>query len=322
MKSFVIGVNDAGQRVDKFLQKAVKRLPINLMYKYIRTKKIKVNGKRCKEFDILKQDDIVALYIKDEFFDTIYTEYPFLQAPDKIDAVYEDENIIVLNKPSGLIVHEDDEESIDTLINRVTHYLFKKGEYNPLRENSFAPALCNRIDRNTEGLVIAAKNAGALRLINEKIKLREINKYYLTIVHGKFDVKHDTLTAYLSKDAEQNTVYVSDRPATKDAKTIKTRYKVISENDRFSLVEIELLTGRTHQIRAHMAHIGHPLLGDTKYGTNKLNKGTKFKHQVLCSYKLEFKFMTSSNEFEYLNGLIVEVPSVKFYDDFLRGKIK
>ena len=228
MKSFIIGANDAGQRVDKFLQKAVKRLPINLMYKYIRTKKIKVNGKRCKEFDILKQDDIVALYIKDEFFDTIFTEYPFLQAPDKVDAVYEDENIIILNKPSGLIVHEDENENIDTLINRVMHYLFKMGEYNPMLENSFAPALCNRIDRNTEGLVIAAKNAGALRLINEKIKLREINKYYLTIVHGKFDVKSNTLTAYLSKDTEQNTVYVTDRPATRDSKTIKTRYKGLS----------------------------------------------------------------------------------------------
>jgi 23S rRNA pseudouridine955/2504/2580 synthase len=200
MKELTIRGNDAGQRLDKFLQKAVKTLPQALLYKYVRMKRVKVNGKRSEIAYKLIEGDKVQLYINDEFFQN-RKENLFLSAPSKIDIVYEDENILLVDKKSGLVVHEDESGSPDTLVARIQHYLYDKGEYNPSQENSFAPALCNRIDRNTSGIVIAAKNAEALRILDEKIKLREIKKLYLCLTHGYFEKKSGLLEGYLEKDA-------------------------------------------------------------------------------------------------------------------------
>ncbi len=311
MRTLEIGKNDAGQRLDKFLTKKFKNLPKSLMYKYIRKKCIKLNGNKC-DIDVrLNAGDILTFYIKDEFFEHTEDKYDFLKAPVKIDIIYEDDNIMLLNKKPGLIVHPDENYHFDSLIARVQHYLYDKGEYDPKDEQSFAPALVNRIDRNTGGIVIAAKTAEALRILNQKLKDREIEKLYLCMAVGIFKKKEDLLTAYLEKNEKQNRVYISEKP-TQDSKIIKTKYRVLAEKDNFSLVEVDLLTGRTHQIRAHFAYIGHPLLGDGKYGKNEINRKMGFKWQALYSYKLTFKFMTDSGVLEYLNGRTFTAPEVWF----------
>ena len=316
MRELEIGKNDAGQRLDKFLTKRFKNLPQSLMYKYIRKKCIKINGKKCDIDTRLNEGDVLTFYIKDEFFEEVQEEqYDFLKAPSKLDIIYEDENIMLLNKKPGLIVHPDENYHFDSLIGRIQHYLYDKGEYDPADERAFAPALVNRIDRNTGGIVIAAKTAAALRILNRKLKDRELEKLYLCTAVGIFDKKEDILTAYLEKNEKQNRVYISDKP-TPNGKPIKTGYRVLAEKDGFSLLEVRLYTGRTHQIRAHMAHIGHPLLGDGKYGKNEINRRMGYKWQALYSYKLSFCFTADGGELEYLNNRTFTAPDVWFAEKF------
>jgi len=315
MKSFVIAENDSGQRVDKFLSKAVPLLPQALMYKYLRTKRIKVGGKRAQIAYKLCTGDLVELYISDEFFAPREDRMMFMGAKNQLDILYEDGNILLCDKKPGLVVHETADENVDTLINRILRYLYEKGDYDPTDENSFAPALCNRIDRNTGGIVIAAKNAQALRVLNEKIKLRQIEKHYLCIVHGRMEKRADTLTAYLKKDEDKSRVVVSDKQFP-GGKSIVTKYKVVDETERFSLLDVELVTGRTHQIRAHLAHIGHPLAGDTKYGTNAQNKGLPFRYQALYAYRLLFGPEPEETVLAYLCGREFAVNKVPFAEGF------
>ena len=317
MQILIIKKNDAGQRLDKFLTKAVSGLPASLMYKYIRTKKIKVNRKRCEQKYILQEGDEIQLFIRDEFFSSPEKDDGALsRITPKLDIVYEDDNIILCNKRPGVLVHEDDSAKDNTLIMHIKAYLYQKGEYDPCDEQSFAPALCNRIDRNTGGIVIAAKTAEALRVMNEKIKHDEIRKFYLCAVHGKMPKRSDTLMGYLKKNSATNLVTISDREK-EGYKNIITKYKVVSENRDTSLLEIELVTGRTHQIRAHMAHIGHPLLGDGKYGINRADKADGYKYQALYSYRLIFDFK-NEGALGYLSGkqIALEPESVWFLKDF------
>ncbi len=288
MKILTVGKNDAGQRLDKFLTKAVKGLPKSLMYKSIRTKKIKLNRRRAQPDNMLCEGDEVQLFIRDEFFASPEGDIGALRRikPD-LDIIFEDENIILINKRPGVLVHEDDEGRDNTLLMHLRAYLCQKGEYDPEVEQSFAPSFCNRIDRNTGGIVIAAKNAAALREMDERIRAREVKKFYLCAVHGIMPKNSDILEAYLRKDSKTNTVDIIDRPAP-GYLTIKTGYRVLARREDSSLLEIELFTGRTHQIRAHMAHIGHPLLGEGKYGVNRDDRRAGYKHQALVSYRLRF----------------------------------
>ncbi len=291
MKEVIINKNDAGQRLDKFLKKYMPSLPSGMLYKGLRKNAVRINGKHAKSGDTeLFEGDVLKLYFKDEFF----SKKDSVEYAPKPCVFYEDNNILILNKPEGLPVHADDRGTKDTLISRVLYYLYEKGEYNPDEEKSFTPALCNRLDRNTSGLVIAGKNANALRFINEKIKLGEIKKFYICIVEGKLKEKKGVFSARLERNEKK--VTVSDDKG----KEIITAYEVLEENDEFSLVQVELMTGRTHQIRAHFSHLGHPLRGDTKYGAKK---DEKFKYQALLSYMLRFEFTGDNGEFEYLNGM-------------------
>lgn len=289
MKQITITKNDAGQRLDKFLSKFMPALPKSMLYKSLRKNCVRINGRHEKDgAHMLCEGDVLSLYFRDEFFEK-KKEKIFNYG--KIDVVYEDENILIVNKPAGLLVHADADGTADTLIGRIHGYLYQKGEYDPDREQSFTPALCNRIDRNTEGLVIAAKNAPALRIINEKIKRREIKKYYLCITEGIPPKNSDTLIGALTRGDRRVTV------GEHGDKEIQTRYTVLKKNDAHALLEIELLTGRTHQIRAQLAQIGCPLAGDTKYGAAR----TRGYYQ-LCSFKIVFDFITDAGEMNYLNG--------------------
>ncbi len=317
MRTLTIKQNDAGQRLDKFLSKAVKALPKSLMYKSIRTKKIKVNRKRTEIGYILNEGDTVELFLAEEFFADNAAEEAFMKLTPKLDIVYEDENIMLLEKRPGLIVHSDDEEDVNTLISHVKAYLYRKGEYKPEDEQSFAPALCNRIDRNTGGIVIAAKNAEALRVMNEKIRNDELSKFYLAAVHGIPKKKEATLKGYLKKDAANNMVDIITSPRA-GYKEIITKYRVLEMKKDLSLVEVELITGRTHQIRAHFSSIGHPLLGDGKYGINRDDKKLGYKFQALYAYRLVFRFKEKGTALDYLDGKVFEADRSKiwFLDEF------
>ena len=319
MKEFTIGKNDAGQRLDRFLAKAVPLLPASLAQKYIRLKRIKRNNARAQRDDRLCEGDVLQLYINDEFFDTPSEENAYLTvAAPKLSIVYEDENLLLVDKQPGVAVHpHDGAEYGKTLIDHIQAYLYAKHEWRPREENAFTPALCNRIDRNTGGIVIAAKTAEALRVMNQKIKDRELDKRYLAIVEGTPKPKSGVLRGYLFKDAVKNRVFVTDAPQ-KGAKTCETRYEVLESRNGLSLVECELITGRTHQIRAQFAHAGHPLLGDGKYG--KLDKRFDRKHQALYSYKLTFRFTTDAGSLNALNGKTFTVEKVDFVDEYFPKK--
>ncbi len=316
MKEFTIKKNDAGQRLDRFVGKAVPLLPEALLQKYIRIKRIKLNGKGAKRDVRLSEGDTLQLYINDEFFEKPREENSYLKVgTPRLDIVYEDENILLADKKPGVLCHSAGVWDYNTLIANIQAYMAQKGEWKPKEENSFAPALCNRIDRNTGGIVIAAKNAEALRILNEKIKDREIEKYYLCAVQGKPKPTQGRLENYLFKDAGKNQVYVKNRPEP-GAKTAVTEYRLITSKGALSLVECRLLTGRTHQIRAQMAHAGYPLLGDGKYGSERFNKGYGEKGQALYSYKLKFDFPTDAGALEYLRGKIFTVKSVDFAEKY------
>lgn len=314
MRELVVKKNDANQRLDKFLLKKFKTMPKKMAYMYIRKKCVKVNGKKATPEVMLKENDLLTFYIKDEFFDNIQEEnYEFLKAPKNLKIIYEDENIILLDKKPGVIVHQDKSYHFDCLLLRLHHYLYDNGEYNPKEENCFAPALVNRIDRNTGGIVIGAKNAESLRILNQKMKDRELHKFYLCLLINKPKKDNAILSDYLIKNEKTNKVTVL-RNEKLGAKKILTKYSVLETNNNLTLCEVELLTGRTHQIRAHMSSIGCPILGDNKYGNKKLNQKYSLSKQCLYSYKLAFDFTTDSGILSYLDKKDFSTNDIWFMD--------
>ena len=313
MKELRIGANDALQRLDRFVGKAVPLLPESLLQKYIRLKRIKVNGRGAKRDTRLNAGDCVQLYINDEFFEAPREENSYLKiAAPKLDLVYEDENILLADKKPGVLCHSAGKWDYNTLIANIQAYAYQKGEWRPREEHAFAPALCNRIDRNTGGIVIAAKTAEALRILNEKIRDREIEKRYLCVVHGRPKPPAGRLEGYLFKDAKRNQVYVRPRPEP-GARSAITDYRTLQSRGGLSLVECTLLTGRTHQIRAQMAHAGWPLLGDGKYGSERQNRRyDETGGQALYSYYLRFDFPSDAGALNYLRGREFRVEDIGF----------
>ena len=312
MKELTVKNNDAGQRLDRFIGKAVPLLPESLLQKYIRLKRIKLNGKGAKRDTRLAAGDVLQLYINDEFFEKPREENSYLKVgTPRLTIVYEDDNILLLDKKPGVLCHSAGTWDYNTLIANVQAYMAQKGEWKPKEENSFAPALCNRIDRNTGGIVIAAKNAEALRILNDKIREREIAKYYLCITLGRVEPPKGRIECFLRKDEKSNTVRVYHRPVP-EGRSAVTLYKTLQTRGELSLLEVELLTGRTHQIRASMADLGHPLLGDGKYGIGSVNRKYGETQQALCSYRLRFDFPTDAGILEYLRGREFQVDEVPF----------
>ena len=316
MKEFTVGKNDANQRLDRWLSKNLPLLPAPLAQKYIRLKRVKLNGKGAKRDTRLQVGDLLQLYINDEFFEIPTPENAFLKLfKPKLDILYEDEHILLVNKAPGMVVHGDETEHVNTLINHIQAYLYQKKEWNPFREHAFAPALCNRIDRNTGGIVIAAKTAEALRVMNQKIRDRELVKLYLCAIVGQIQPPDGTLKGYLWKDEAKKQVFVKSRPVP-GARTAVTKYRTLTSGRGLSLLECDLITGRTHQIRAQFADAGHPLLGDGKYGREREDRKYGRHGQALYSYRLEFRFTTDAGPLEHLNGRSWQVEDVDFVGEY------
>jgi len=316
MKEYVISRNDAGQRLDRFTVKVAPSLPASLVQKYIRVGRIKANGKRTTRDYRLIVGDVIHMYVNDEFFETTAEESMYLRISNPaLDIVYEDDNIMLINKPVGVLCHSDGSYDHGSIIARVQAHLFRYGEWRPREENSFTPALCNRIDRNTSGIVIAAKNAEALRIINEKMRLDEIYRYYIAVVHGVPKPLSARLEGYLFKDAVQNRVYITEK-SKPGAKSAVMEYRTVAATDKLSLLECRLITGRTHQIRAQLADKGYPILGDGKYGSGQLDKLYNETKQALCSYMLAFSFKTDGGTLSYLNGKVFRLQPVPFFEKF------
>jgi len=305
LKTITAGKNDTGQRLDKFLLKFLNSMPKSLLYKAFRKKRIKVNGKKADATYVLMENDVLELYINDEFF--LEKKKVSFAALPLIDIIYEDENILIADKPKGVLMHGTKTDQ-KTLTSNLLAYLYNKGEYNPRNEQSFSPAFANRIDRNTRGLVVAGKNAASLRELNERIRNGEIKKFYICMLSKEPVQRSGEIETYLKKDRAKNKVYVCDKEDI-GAQYAKTRYNVLKTGKDGVLCEVELITGRTHQIRAHMAYIGCPISGDVKYGAQKDGEKT---YQELVSYKLLFDFKESKEgELSYLAGRSFTIPQNK-----------
>jgi 23S rRNA pseudouridine955/2504/2580 synthase len=315
LREFDIGNNDAGQRLDRFAIKAVPALSPSLAQKYIRTKRIKLNGRRAEGSARLSVGDAVQMYINDEFFPGPGGGGSFMSiAAPGVDIIYEDAHILLADKRAGTLCHPGDGElaaDSDTLIARVLAHLYQSGQWSPEDEATFTPALCNRLDRNTSGIVIAAKTAEALRIINEKIRIREIDKYYLAAVHGTLQPPAGRLENYIFKDSVKNKVFVSDKPV-RGTRFAATDYRVAAAAGELSLLECKLVTGRTHQIRAQLAHIGHPILGDGKYGRGTLDSPYGEKNQALRAHRIVFTFESDAGALNYLRGKQFKAPPPDF----------
>ena len=319
MKQYTATANDEGVRLSRFVQSVTRDFPTSLLYKSFRNKRIKVNGKKGVPEDRIKAGDLIELYINDEFFPPEGAKPARKPAPKKqqnqpkVTVIYEDENIAVLYKPTHLLCHSDRTGDAN-LVDAFAAYLEAKGEYDPHAEKRFAPALCNRLDRGTEGLVLAAKSYAALRDLNAIIRDDMMKKEYLTITVGA--PPQGRFVAWLQHSEKNNKVRIHARES-EGYKQIITEVTVIRQAGPFALCRIGLITGRTHQIRAHLAYLGHPVLGDIKYGNHKMNERTGLKTQALCAQRLTFGRIPEENTLQYLSGRVIKLNDpeiVKTYE--------
>ncbi|MGL5381162.1 RluA family pseudouridine synthase [Clostridium sp.] len=300
-----IGTNEAGQRLDKFLRKLLKDVPLSKIFKALRKGDIRVNGKKQKENYSLQLDDVIEIKYIQSNKEERKKKFIKVEAGG-LKVTFEDENLLVVEKWPGVLVHPDQKGKEATLTDYVLSYLNEKGDYLPENEITFTPASCNRLDRNTSGIVIFGKNFEALRSLNEMIREGKVEKYYMTLVKGK--VKDGLYKGYILKNEDVNISKVYDEEV-KDSKEIAMEVKTIQTNGAYSLLEINLITGRSHQIRAHLAHIGTPIIGDSKYGDRKLNSFFANKFGLECQFLYAYKliFRNTPEKLAYLkNKTVVE----------------
>ena len=289
MKTVKITKQEEGQTIFKFIKKYLDCAPLSFIEKLFRLKDVKVNKKRVDKSYVINEDDVVEIYITDQQYDEFYKKSEIINIQRMPDIVYEDDNILIVNKPSGLLVHGDKNEKRLTLTNMVLNYLYSKGEYHP-SQSSFVPSLAHRIDRNTSGLVIFGKNIKSLQALEDIFKDHDkIHKYYYALVAGIVD-KEGVIDKPLIKDENNSLVRIATYQ--QGGKKAITKYSIKEKFTYCSLVNVNILTGRTHQIRVHFASIHHPLLGDSKYGdfslNKKFNKAFSYQGQFLHAYKLKF----------------------------------
>lgn len=301
MKEIIINDKEQNQRLDKFLMKYLNTAPKSFIYKMLRKKNIKCNGKKAEGSEILAAGDLLQIYLSDDTIDNFKQAIEIVAVKRTFDIVYEDENILICNKPMGLLVQGDSTEDKNTLVDQVIYYLYQSEQYKPDSENGFKPAICNRLDRNTSGIVLAGKNLVAVQNINKAIHDNMTDKFYLTIVKGTI-TKPGELVDYHIKDSTTNQVTIT-KDYVEGSKKIITRYTPIKTNGEYTLIEIELVTGKTHQIRAHLQSIGHPIIGDSKYGQPNINQFFRQKyglqHQFLHAYRFVWKDNLSSMNYLY-----------------------
>ena len=317
MRELIIGKDDDNQRIDKYLKKYLEKSPSGFIYKMIRKKNIKLNGKKTKPDDMIFEGDVITLYLSDETLDKFVVEREFKIVKTDLDIIYEDDNIIVVNKPVGMLSHSISGQGFETnVVDSIISYLIEKGDYVPRVQKTFTPSICNRLDRNTSGVIIGAKSYAALKGVNESLRNRDVEKYYLTIVSGSMK-GHFESKATLVKDTDLNKVSINSNH--EDDKEIITKINSLKNNRRYSFLEIELITGRTHQIRAHLAYLNHPVIGDRKYGNKGVNRMMREKFdlndQLLHSNRMVLHGL--KDDLDYLNGMefIADLP-----DKFMRIK--
>ena len=320
MKQYTATANDDGVRLSRFVQSVTRDFPTSLLYKSFRNKRVKVNGKKAAPEYRLQAGDLIELYINDEFFPPEGAKPEPKAAPKKqpkqpkVTVIYEDDNIAVLYKPTHLLCHSDRTGDAN-LVDAFTQYLAEKGEYDPHGENRFKPGICNRLDRGTEGLVIAAKSYAALRDMNEIIRTDLLKKEYYTITVGI--PQSGRFTAWWEHDEKNNKVSIHAHQAQDEhRKQIITDVDVLRTVGPFALCKIGLVTGRTHQIRAHLAYLGKPVLGDIKYGNRKMNERTGTKTQALCAVRITFREIPEENTLHYLSGKVIKLKDPQIVKQF------
>lgn len=316
MKQIVIKENDAHQRIDKYLKKLLCQAPTNFIYKMFRKKDIKINGKKVNENYILQENDILEMFLYDDKFKEFTKPKDIFNLKKEFKILYEDQHILVVNKPVGLLVHEDANETVNTLTNQVLSYLYAKGELDISRENTFTPGPVHRLDRNTSGIVIFGKTLSALQDLNEMMKKRHhIEKTYLTICCGQIHHQEE-LIGYIKKVENEARVQFVKKD-TPGALMMKTIVRPVRSHQDFSLVEVKLVTGRMHQIRIHLASIHHPVIGDRKYGDFQINRDMKkrfgLNHQLLHAYKI--KFVNPFGSLSYLKDKEITCPVNKTFQE-------
>lgn len=319
MRSYTIQAADDGKRMDRWLGETAPGLGKGGVQKALRNKTARVNGKHVDAAYRLAQDDVVQLYLPDDVFTAQRKEDRFLRDfRVHLHILYEDKNLLLADKKPGLMAHPDDRERVNTLLTHIQAYLYQKGEYAAAEKGAFAPALCNRIDRFTGGLVIAAKNEETLKVMNRLIADRMVRKFYLSAIHGELRPREGVLHSYIRKPEGRRSVEVVHIPCT-GAQEAETRYRTLSTHNGLSLVECELYTGRTHQIRAQMADAGHPLLGDQQYGRQELDAPYSYSYQALYAYRIDFAFTGDTGHLHYLDGKSFRVGRVAFADRLFPG---
>ena len=303
MKQIKVDKNEDNQRIDRFLKKYLDNANKSFIYKMLRKKRIKLNGGRAKPEDIINEGDTIELYLSDETMEKFMKPEKEIKNTSNLDIIYEDDNIVLINKPKGILSHSSKGDySEKNIVDELVAYLYNKGEFVPRIEKTFTPSICNRLDRNTSGIIIAAKNYNALKEINNSIKNKHVKKYYKCIVKGRLN-KDIRLEGFLVKNEKNNKVNIS-KEESEDSKSITTDIKVLEKNEGYSLLEIDLITGRTHQIRAHLSSIRHPIIGDLKYGNSDVNRVFKDKYKLNSQYLHAYKivFHKLNGDLEYLNN--------------------
>ncbi|MHC1747775.1 MAG: RluA family pseudouridine synthase [Cellulosilyticaceae bacterium] len=312
MREIIITNLESNQRLDKFLLKYLKKCPKSFLYKAFRTKKIKYNGKKPQGNEILKEKDIIRLYLLDAQLEEFEERKAIEKTAINFKTVYEDENILIVNKPLGLLTQKDTKDG-HSLAEEVLYYLSQNTSGAPTISQGFTPAPCNRLDRNTAGIVLVGKNLPATQTISDMLRTKEISKYYMSIVLGRINTPL-ILKGYHIKEEGKNEVQILDHYV-KGSKPVETRILPLQSNGRYTLIEVQLVTGKTHQIRAHLSQIGHPIIGDPKYGDKIENQyfidKYNLNYQFLCAYKIKFEL--SSPPFEYLQNRVFTVSAPAIY---------